>query len=142
MTPETRDLSSRAEEATSLMKSLAHQSRLMICCQLRSGEMAVGELEDVLGIKQPNLSRELGKLRDDGLVETRRESKTVYYRLSETSRISSMIDAICHVMLDKPGAFSAGKSTASRPRTFRPNRPGGYGVFARTSRQEERSNET
>ena len=84
-----------ADEATTLLKALSHPARLMICCQLRHGEMAVGELETTLDIKQPNLSRELAKLREDGLLETRRESKVIFYRLSDASRLARMVDAIC-----------------------------------------------
>ena len=101
----------------------------MICCQLRDEEMSVGDIETTLGIKQPRLSRELSKLREEGLVETRRVSKLIYYKLSDKPRVRGMIDAICAVMLGKPLASVELAETSPRPK---PNRPGGYGVFART----------
>ena len=113
---------------SSLLKALAHPARLMICCQLRETEMSVGDMETTLGIKQPRLSRELGKLRQEGLVETRRESKVIFYRLANRARTHAMIDAVCAVMLSKPAATRL----AASPPTPKPNRPGGYGVFART----------
>ena len=56
------DMMPQAEEATRLMKALAHPERLMICCQLREGELSVGEIETTLSIPQPRLSRELGQI--------------------------------------------------------------------------------
>ncbi len=129
MSPDSRTLQPLAEEATTLLKALAHPARLMICCQLREAEMSVGDIEQTLGIRQPRLSRELAKLRDEGLVETRRESKVIFYRLAENARVAAMVDAICAVMLGKPAA-QASANAAVAPR---PNRASGYGVFARTT---------
>jgi len=129
MKPQTRKLSPLAQEATDLLKALAHPERLMICCQLRDTEMSVGDIENTLGIRQPRLSRELSKLRETGLVETRRDSKLVFYRLSDKPRVRDMVDAICAVMLGKDLPVSE-YSRPSPP--IRPERPGGYGVFART----------
>lgn len=128
MTPDTSSLKPIADEATALLKALAHPVRLTICCQLRDNEMSVGDIEMQLGFKQPRLSRELAKLRDEGLVETRRESKVIFYRLADHPRGRAMIDAICGVMLNKAPLQIA----SSRTPKFRPNRPGGYGIFART----------
>ena len=135
MTPAVRDMEPLAEQATALLKALAHPARLMICCQLKEKEMSVGEIEETLGVKQPRLSRELSKLREEGLVETRRESKVVFYRLSD-KRARDMIDAVCAVMLGRadlldPNSIKAGEA-AARPNP-RPNLRGGYGVFARTN---------
>lgn len=129
MTPLSQDLAPLASEATDLLKALAHPERLIICCQLRDAEMSVGEIETTLGIKQPRLSRELSKLRETGLVATRKESKLVFYRLSDKPRVRAMVDAICAVMLGKTASETAG--TTASPK-LKPNRPGGYGVFART----------
>ena len=131
MTPESRDLLPLADEASALLKALSHPARLMICCQLRDQEMSVSEIEETLGIRQPRLSRELGKLREEGLVETRRESKAVFYRLPTDGRVAPMIDAICAVMLGKPAPQAAPEVLSAAP-VLKPNRAGGYGVFART----------
>ena len=135
MTPDSRDLQQLANEASQLLKALSHPARLMICCQLRGGEMSVSDIEETLGIKQPNLSRELAKLRDDGIVTTRRESKVVIYRLTETTRAKAVVDALCAVMLGRETpAIEVPLQTVPSKRQFRPNRPGGYGVFARISK--------
>lgn len=128
VTPDAETLAPLADEATTLLKALAHPARLVICCQLRAQEMSVGDMEERLGIKQPRLSRELGKLREEGLVTTRRESKVVFYQLSDAPRLKAMVDAICAVMLEKPhNLVTRPEPTAAR----QARRPGGYGVFAR-----------
>ena len=129
MTPLSKDLAPLAAEATELLKALAHPERLIICCQLRDTEMSVGDIETTLGIKQPRLSRELSKLRDTGLVQTRKESKLVYYTLSDKPRVREMVDAVCAVMLGKTAPKTVGEAASPK---LKPNRPGGYGVFART----------
>lgn len=129
MTPLSEDLAPLANEATELLKALSHPERLIICCQLRDTEMSVGDIETTLGIKQPRLSRELSKLRDTGLVQTRKESKLVFYTLSDKPRVREMVDAICAVMLGKTLQKSPSSQTSPK---LKPNRPGGYGVFART----------
>jgi len=129
VTPLSKDLAPLAVEATELLKALAHPERLIICCQLRDTEMSVGDIETTLGIKQPRLSRELSKLRDTGLVQTRKESKLVFYTLSDKPRVREMVDAICAVMLGKTAPKAGGQLASPK---LKPNRPGGYGVFART----------
>lgn len=76
------DMASRAEEAASFLKTLAHEGRLMILCHLATGERSVGELETLLDMRQASVSQLLARLREDDLVATRRSGKTVYYRLA------------------------------------------------------------
>ena len=71
-----------AGQAASLLKALSHPDRLILLCQLSQGEVCVGELEEMLGIHQPSLSQQLGILRQEGLVSTRREGKQMYYRFA------------------------------------------------------------
>lgn len=70
-------------QASALMKVLGHQGRLMILCHLAEGECSVGELADELQMSQSSLSQQLARMRAERLVETRRESQTVYYRLND-----------------------------------------------------------
>jgi len=71
----------KAEEATAFLKALANENRLMVLCHLAQGEKSVTELESLLGIRQPNLSQQLARLRAEGLVRTRRDAKSIYYSL-------------------------------------------------------------
>src|SRR6187549_1861288 len=77
-----------AADACRLMKALANPDRLLLLCQLAEGEMSVGELEAALGILQPTLSQQLGVLRDEALVETRREGKQIFYRVASPSALA------------------------------------------------------
>jgi DNA-binding transcriptional ArsR family regulator len=69
--------------AVGKLKLLANEDRLLLLCQLSQGELCVGELEEELGIHQPTLSQQLGVLRNEGVVETRRDGKHIYYRVSD-----------------------------------------------------------
>jgi ArsR family transcriptional regulator len=60
---------------------MSNPDRLLLLCQLSEAERCVSELETLTGILQPTLSQQLGVLRDDGLVDTRREGKRIYYRI-------------------------------------------------------------
>ena len=72
-----------ATETASVLRSLSHPDRLMLLCQLSQGELSVGELEEMLGIQQPNLSQQLGVLRAERLVDTRREGKRIFYSVKD-----------------------------------------------------------
>lgn len=71
------------EASVMLLRALANPARLRIALRLLNGECAVAELEADLGVRQPNLSQHLAELRDAGLVATRRESRSVFYRLTD-----------------------------------------------------------
>jgi DNA-binding transcriptional ArsR family regulator len=72
----------QARKAADFLKALAHESRLLILCILAEGEKSVGDLERILGLRQPAVSQQLARLRTDGIVATRREGKVVYYSLA------------------------------------------------------------
>ena len=79
-----KKLARQAGEAAQLLKMLANEKRLLILCFLAvRGEMTVGELVGVVKLSQSALSQHLAKLRADGLVEFRRASQTLHYRVSD-----------------------------------------------------------
>lgn len=78
----------RAQEAVDFLKHFAHVSRLLIVCSLIEAERSVGELETLLGIRQPTLSQQLGELREAGVIEGRREAKQVFYRIADDRAIT------------------------------------------------------
>ena len=73
-----------AADAVYLLKSLANENRLAILCVLAEGEISVGQLNEHIPLSQSALSQHLAVLREQGLVQTRRESQTIFYRLAET----------------------------------------------------------
>ncbi len=72
-----------AGHAVGTLKVLANPERLLLLCQLSQGEMCVSELEEALDIRQPTLSQQLGVLRGEGVVNTRREGKHIYYSVAD-----------------------------------------------------------
>ncbi|MGA7782816.1 MAG: metalloregulator ArsR/SmtB family transcription factor [Paraburkholderia sp.] len=79
-----------ATNACALLKVLANPHRLLLMCRLSQGELSVGELEEQLGIRQPTLSQQLGVLRDNDLVTTRREGKTIFYAVASARALAVM----------------------------------------------------
>lgn len=71
-----------AGQATALLKALANEDRLLLLCQMMESEKCVSDFETLLDIRQPTLSQQLGILRNEGLVRTRRAGKHVYYSLA------------------------------------------------------------
>lgn len=72
-----------APDAAGLMKALGNESRLMILCTLAEGERSVGDLNAMIPLSQSALSQQLAKLRGQGIVNTRRESQTIFYSLAQ-----------------------------------------------------------
>lgn len=79
-----------ANDACRLMKVLSNRDRMMLLCQIGQGEKCVGELEACLDIHQPTLSQQLTVLRNEELVQTRREGKQIYYTLSNRTALAVM----------------------------------------------------
>tara|TARA_B100000959_G_C14628061_1_gene479094 strand:- start:166 stop:534 length:369 start_codon:yes stop_codon:yes gene_type:complete len=75
-------IQNNARRASTLLKAMSNQHRLMILCQLVPGEKCVGELESIVGLSQSALSQHLARLRRDNLVSTRREAQTIHYSLA------------------------------------------------------------
>nr|WP_092619744.1 metalloregulator ArsR/SmtB family transcription factor [Roseospirillum parvum] len=74
-------LQDNARRASTLLKAMSNQHRLLILCQLLHGEHSVGQLEAVIGLSQSALSQHLARLRRDNLVKTRRNAQTIFYSL-------------------------------------------------------------
>ncbi len=88
-----RDLEAHAAAAESFLRSIANRHRLMVLCSLVEGEISAGELSRRLGLTQSNLSRHLGTLREEGLVATRREATTIYYRIA-SDRVRTILQTL------------------------------------------------
>jgi ArsR family transcriptional regulator len=85
-----QDMQAAAARACALLKTLGNPDRLMLLCQLTQGEFCVSEFESLLGIRQPTLSQQLGVLREEKLVNTRREGKQIYYSLASKEATAVM----------------------------------------------------
>ncbi len=87
------ELLPKAEKAEAFLKALASKHRLMVLCELHQGERSVGALVEAVGLSQSALSQHLARLRQDGLVATRRDAQTIYYTLAneDASRVMALL---------------------------------------------------
>jgi len=76
-----------AGRAVSLLRTLANERRLMILCQLVEGELSVGALQPRVGLSQSALSQHLALLREEGIVATRREGQSIFYRVADPAAL-------------------------------------------------------
>jgi ArsR family transcriptional regulator len=86
-------LLSNATTAANFLKAIGHEGRLMILCHLASGEKSVTELETLLSARQAAVSQQLSRLRLEGLVQPRRDGKTIYYSLTD-DRSKAIIELV------------------------------------------------
>jgi DNA-binding transcriptional ArsR family regulator len=80
-------LRGNAKQAVGTLKLMANEDRLLLLCQLSQGEACVSELEEQLDIHQPTLSQQLGVLRSEGLVNTRRQGKNIFYTVADPAAL-------------------------------------------------------
>ncbi|MFT4926797.1 MAG: DNA-binding transcriptional ArsR family regulator [Phenylobacterium sp.] len=76
-------MQAQASKAADLLKAMSNEHRLLILCHLGQQEMSVGQLNACINLSQSSLSQHLARLRKDGLVNTRRESQTIYYSIAD-----------------------------------------------------------
>lgn len=86
----------KAGEAAELLRLLGHEARLMVLCQLVEAERSAGALQEGSGLSQSALSQHLAKLREAGLVSTRREAQTIFYSIADPNvqRVLETLSAI------------------------------------------------
>jgi ArsR family transcriptional regulator len=85
-TPATIDparLRTAAGDAVAALKVLGNEDRLLLLCPLSQGEMCVSDIEEALDIRQPTLSQQLGVLRNEGVVATRRDGQRIFYSVAD-----------------------------------------------------------
>jgi len=106
-------LEHNSRRATTLLKAMSNEHRLVILCQLVQGEKCVGELETVIGLSQSALSQHLARLRRDHLVKTRRSAQTIFYSLAGPEAgalIGALHDIYCKATAP---AFSASRDAGT-----------------------------
>ncbi|MEH6466574.1 MAG: metalloregulator ArsR/SmtB family transcription factor [Porticoccus sp.] len=90
------EMQKHAKDAANLLKKLANEHRLLVLCTLMNGELSVGEIHELIPISQSSLSQHLASLREAELVQTRRESQTIYYSLQgeEAIKVIAVLQSI------------------------------------------------
>lgn len=83
ISPELQSMMQKARRASDFLKAVAHEHRLIILCLLAERERSVTELEELLELNQATVSQQLARLRHEGIVETRRDGRAVFYSLND-----------------------------------------------------------
>ena len=95
-------LEDKAAEVSATLRLIANEKRLLVLCRLaQAGEMSVTALGEAVRLSQSALSQHLAKLRADGLVTTRRESQTLYYRIAD-ERVGQLLNALYDIYCASP----------------------------------------
>jgi DNA-binding transcriptional ArsR family regulator len=114
-TPEDFEaLKKHVGEAAELMRLLGNANRIQLLCQIAQGERSVGQLEEQLDIKQPALSQQLAELRKAGLVQTRRESRSILYSLGE-GRVRPLLEMLLVAFNVRTAPVAESREQASTP---------------------------
>jgi ArsR family transcriptional regulator len=94
-------------QAAKLLRALGNERRLMILCQLTECERSVGELLPIVGLSQSALSQHLAVLRDEGIVASRRDGLSIWYRISDPAAmkvVATLAEIFCSPAVEKPDA--------------------------------------
>jgi len=113
-----------AHRASSFLRTLSNENRLLILCNLVDSEKSVSELKNLLGLHQPTLSQHLARLRADSFVATRRQGKSIYYSLSNEevrAVIGLLYDLFCIPEEKAKAEPATPNKQARRARTRRPS---------------------
>jgi ArsR family transcriptional regulator len=108
-----------AAEAAKLLRALSNERRLMILCQLGGGELAVGQIQTLVGLSQSALSQHLAVLREQGVVSTRREGQTIFYRIADPAAVK-VVETLAEIFCP-PGAKPSHEHPTDPPKP-RPGR--------------------
>jgi DNA-binding transcriptional ArsR family regulator len=87
-----------AQDEAGAFRALADPTRRQILEDLRSGELAAGEIASRFAISGPSISRHLSVLKSAGLVTERRDGNRILYRLAEdrlATCIGRFLSAVC-----------------------------------------------
>ncbi|BDY02976.1 metalloregulator ArsR/SmtB family transcription factor [Ferrimonas sp. YFM] len=95
LTIDLENMTTNAQEASKLLKTIANPHRLMLLCLIGKQELTVGELNEQVPLSQSALSQHLAVLRNEGLVKTRKEAQLVWYSLD-----SKEVEAIINLLYD------------------------------------------
>ena len=88
--PMPEAMAAKADEAAHMLHLLANPHRLQVLCLLVDGELSVGAIQQQVALSQSALSQHLARLREQGLVETRREGTSIFYRIADPAVLQIM----------------------------------------------------
>ena len=76
-------MANNVDTATGVLKALSNETRIKLMCMLMDGEKSAGELAQGVDMRLPAISQHLSKMRAAGLVVSRRNAQTIYYKAKE-----------------------------------------------------------
>lgn len=88
-----QQIKQNAGDAAAFLKNLANPTRLVILCLLTQGEMCVTDILGHVDISQTALSQHLARLRSEGIVDFRREHRTLYYFI-KNQNVAAIMDSL------------------------------------------------
>ncbi|TYP65746.1 ArsR family transcriptional regulator [Stutzerimonas stutzeri] len=103
--PSVVALQDMADHVAARLALVANAKRLLILCELAKSERPVGALQAAVGLGQSALSQHLARLREAGMVATRREGQTIHYRISDPDLdvlMQALYAAFCQPRQDAP----------------------------------------
>jgi DNA-binding transcriptional ArsR family regulator len=106
------EMHEHAAEAAQLMKALGNEQRLLILCNLLERPLSVSEINERVQLSQSALSQHLALLREQGMVETRREGQSIHYSLPSgpVTRVMALLQEIfCSVPVPKTRRTATGR---------------------------------
>ncbi len=94
--PDSDEMEENAQQVIRAMKAMSHEVRLKLLWQLSKGEKSVSELAEILNLEQSTISQQLARLRLEGIVEGRRDGRTIHYHIDD-ARVQNLIEIICSI---------------------------------------------
>jgi DNA-binding transcriptional ArsR family regulator len=113
------EMHAHAAEAAQLMKALGNEQRLLILCNLLERPLSVGQLNERVQLSQSALSQHLALLRQQGMVETRREAQSIYYSLPP-GPVTRVIALLQEIFCSSPTLKARGSTPRRTPTGRRP----------------------
>lgn len=80
------------EKISRILRAISTPARFRILAAIGKSETCVCHLEILLGLRQAYISQQLMELRDAGILDTRRDGRYIFYRLTEPQLIDLLID--------------------------------------------------
>ena len=90
-----KDMQKNAEAAAGFLKGIASPHRLLILCELATGEKSVTELIEATGMAQTSMSQHLSKLKEENIVTFRRDHRLLFYRI-DNEAVLKIMDVLYH----------------------------------------------
>lgn len=97
-----------------ICQTMANPKRLQIVSLLKDGELSVGEMVRAMGVPKANASQHLSIMRQKGLIISRREGTTIFYRLA-----SPKITEACSIMREVLLALPSGSRDSFKKHSWR-----------------------